>query len=71
MKALAAETGDVILINEDTPIAIIKSRELSDDMREMLSHGIIYPVCEMILKMRKLHVEELETIFNTNKEFMP
>lgn len=65
MRAIPTGNGDVFITTEenDTPVAILKSRELSDDMQELLSQGIIFPVCEAVLKMRKIRVNELEEIF--------
>lgn len=64
MKTFTADNGDVFLIAEDndTPIAVLKSRELSDDMRELLAQGYIIPVCKMILNVRRIREAELEEI---------
>lgn len=65
MKAIPSPSnGDVFIAtdNINEPIAILKSRELSDDMRELLAQGYIIPVCKMVLDMRQIRERELEAV---------
>ena len=70
MRAIPSQSnGDVFIAtdNTDDPIAILKARELSDDMRELLAHGYIIPVCKMVLEMRQIREREIEAIVKLNE----
>ena len=61
--AIGQTNGDVIIAEsevENGTIGVIKSNELSEEMRDLALHGYVKEVCELIVQVRKLRLRELE-----------
>lgn len=60
---MTQDNGDVILCNsemDNAPVAILKSFELSEDMRELMMQGYVLEVCQMVKNMRRFKADNLE-----------
>lgn len=61
--AIGQTSGDIVIAEsevENGTIGVIKSNELSEEMRELALHGYVKEVCELVVQVRKLKLHQLE-----------
>ena len=69
--------GDVIIAESEVKngtIGVIKSNELSEEMRELALHGYVKEICELVFQVRKIKLRQLEftiDIMKREQDFGP